>query len=90
MGKDNSVNTRTRMIDRIIAYYKAQKLRLKASAIQAEMSEEDTTATRMIKGYNKNRHKIENKPKQDIPQTEKRRRKIADLASRKSSWRGLI
>lgn len=89
MEKDNSVNIKSKMIDRIIAFYKAQKLRIKANDIQSKVSEEDNTATRMIKGYNKNKHKIDNKPKQDIPQAEKRKRKIADLISRNSSWRGL-
>ena len=45
---------------------------------------------RMIKAYNKNKGKIENKPNQPEPtQSELRKRKLADLNSRKSSWRGL-
>jgi hypothetical protein len=77
------------MIDRIIAAYQAKKLRLQAAEIQSNVSEDGDIYTRMIKGYNKNRDKIENKPKQDIPQAEKRKKKIADLLSRSSSWRGL-
>ena len=45
---------------------------------------------RMIKSYNKNRNKINNKPdKPGISQSEKRRRKVLDLVSRSSSWVGL-
>ena len=45
---------------------------------------------RMVKGYNKNRNKIENKPeKPELSQSEKRKRKLADLNSRSNSWRGL-
>lgn len=45
---------------------------------------------RMVKGYNKNRNKIVNKPEQpELSQSEKRKRKLADLNSRSSSWKGL-
>ena len=45
---------------------------------------------RMIKSYNKNRNKINNKPdKPEVSQSEKRRRKLIDLGSRSSSWKGL-
>lgn len=45
---------------------------------------------RMIKGYNKNRNKIKNQPNQpEVSQSEKRRRKLIDLGSRSSSWKGL-
>jgi hypothetical protein len=44
---------------------------------------------RMIKSYNKNKNKINNKPDAPISQSEKRRRKLLDLVSRKSSWVGL-
>jgi len=45
---------------------------------------------RMIRSYNKNRSKINNKPEQPpISQSEKRRRKLIDLVSRSSSWKGL-
>jgi len=45
---------------------------------------------RMVKGYNKNRDKIKNKPLQpELSQSEKRRRKLADLISRSNSWVGL-
>ena len=48
------------------------------------------TAKRMIKGYNKNRNKIKNQPNQpEVSQSEKRRRKLIDLGSRSSSWKGL-
>ena len=44
----------------------------------------------MVKGYNKNQYKIENKPQQpELTQTQKRKRKLSDLKSRKSSWQGL-
>ena len=45
---------------------------------------------RMIKSYNKNKNKINDKPeKPEIPQSEKRKRKLSDLNSRSSSWKGL-
>ena len=45
---------------------------------------------RMVKGYNKNRDKIANKPEQpELSQSEKRKRKLADLNSRSNSWKGL-
>ena len=45
---------------------------------------------RMVKGYNKNRNKIANKPEQpELSQSEKRKRKLADLLSRSNSWVGL-
>lgn len=45
---------------------------------------------RMIKSYNKNRNKINDKPDQaPVAQSEKRRRKLIDLSSRSSSWAGL-
>lgn len=89
MEKDNSISAQKKMIDRIIAAYQAKKLRLQATEIQSNVSEDGDIHTRMIKGYNKNRDKIEKKPKQDIPQAEKRKKKLADLLSRSSSWRGL-
>lgn len=89
MEKDNSISAQKKMIDRIIAAYQAKKLRLQATEIQSNVSEDGDIHTRMIKGYNKNRDKIENKPKQDTPQAEKRKKKLADLLSRSSSWRGL-
>lgn len=46
-------------------------------------------AKRMIRSYNKNKNKINNKPDAPISQSEKRRRKLLDLVSRKSSWVGL-
>lgn len=89
MEKGNDISAQKKMIDRIIAAYKAKKLRLQAAEIQSNVSEDGDIHTRMIKGYNKNRDKIENKPKQDVSQAEKRKRKLADLLSRNSSWRGL-
>ena len=45
---------------------------------------------RMVKGYNKNRNKTANKPEQpELSQSEKRKRKLADLLSRSNSWVGL-
>ena len=45
---------------------------------------------RMVKGYNKNKNKIANKPEQpELSQSEKRKRKLADLDSRSNSWKGL-
>ena len=45
---------------------------------------------RMVKGYNKNRDKIKNRPEQpELSQSEKRKRKLADLNSRSNSWKGL-
>ena len=45
---------------------------------------------RMIKSYNKNKNKVNNKPdKPEVSQSEKRRRKLTDLGSRSSSWKGL-
>ena len=45
---------------------------------------------RMIRSYNKNKNKIKNKPdRPEVSQSEKRRRKLIDLGSRSSSWKGL-
>jgi len=45
---------------------------------------------RMIKSYNKNKNKINDKSeKPELPQSEKRKRKLSDLNSRSSSWKGL-
>ena len=45
---------------------------------------------RMIKSYNKNKNKINDRPdKPELPQSEKRKRKLSDLNSRSSSWKGL-
>jgi len=88
MGK--STEERLKMIDRIIAAYQAKKLMLKAQEIQQKQIKEDLPS-RMITGYNKNRDQIEKRPKRpEVPQTEKRKRKLADLLSRSSSWRGLM
>jgi hypothetical protein len=81
-----------KMIDRIIRAYQAKKLRLKALEIEKDNIDEGRSALikRMVKGYNKNRNKIENKPeKPELSQSEKRKRKLADLNSRSSSWKGL-
>lgn len=83
----------TKMIDRIIRAYQAKKLMLKAREIQQGNIEEERRSDlikRMIKGYNKNRNKIANKPEQpELSQSEKRQRKLADLNSRSNSWKGL-
>lgn len=82
-----------KMIDRIIRAYQAKKLMLKAQEIQQEDIEEqkkNDLIKRMVKGYNKNRDKIANKPEQpELSQSEKRKRKLADLNSRSNSWKGL-
>lgn len=84
---------KTKMIDRIIRAYQAKKLMLKAQEIQQDNIEEGKRSDlikRMIKGYNKNRNKIANKPEQpELSQSEKRKRKLADLNSRSNSWKGL-
>ena len=83
---------KTKMIDRIIRAYQAKKLRLKAMEIEKDNIDEGRSdlIKRMVKGYNKNRNKIENKPeKPELSQSEKRKRKLADLNSRSNSWRGL-
>ena len=86
-------NIQTKMIDRIIRAYQAKKLMLKAQEIQQGNIEEEKRSDlikRMIKGYNKNRNKIANKPEQpELSQSEKRKRKLADLNSRSNSWKGL-
>ena len=85
-------NIKTKMIDRIIRAYQAKKLRLKAMEIEKDNIDEGRSdlIKRMVKGYNKNRNKIENKPeKPELSQSEKRKRKVADLNSRSNSWRGL-
>jgi len=82
----------TKMIDRIIRAYQAKKLRLKALEIEKDNIDEGRSdlIKRMVKGYNKNRNKIDNKPeKPELSQSEKRKRKLADLNSRSNSWRGL-
>ena len=86
-------NAKTKMIDRIIRAYQAKKLMLKAQEIQQSNIEEGKRTDlikRMVKGYNKNRNKIANKPEQpELSQLEKRKRKLADLNSRSNSWKGL-
>ena len=82
-----------KIIDRIIRAYQAKKLMLKAQEIQKNNIEEEKKSDlirRMVKGYNKNRNKIANKPEQpELSQSEKRKRKLADLNSRSSSWKRL-
>ena len=84
---------KTKMIDRIIRAYQAKKLMLKAQEIQKDNIEEEKKSDlikRMVKGYNQNRNKIANKPEQpELSQSEKRKRKLADLNSRSSSWKRL-
>ena len=55
-----------------------------------ETRENADIVKRMIRSYNKNRNNINNKPdKPEVSQSEKRRRKLIDLGSRSSSWKGL-
>ena len=86
-------DAKMKTIDRIIRAYQAKKLMLKAQEIQqSNIGEEKRTdlIKRMVKGYNKNRNKIANKPEQpELSQSEKRKRKLADLLSRSNSWVGL-
>jgi len=86
-------DAKMKMIDRIIRAYQAKKLMLKAQEIQQVNIEEEKRTDlikRMVKGYNKNRNKIANKPEQpELSQSEKRKRKLADLNSRSNSWKGL-
>ena len=86
-------DAKMKMIDRIIRAYQAKKLMLKAQEIQQGNIEEEKRTDlikRMVKGYNKNRDRIANKPEQpELSQSEKRKRKLADLNSRSNSWKGL-
>jgi hypothetical protein len=86
-------DAKMKMIDRIIRSYQAKKLMLKAQEIQQDNIEEEKRndlIKRMVKGYNKNKNKIANKPEQtELSQSEKRKRKLADLNSRSNSWKGL-
>ena len=86
-------DAKMKTIDRIIRAYQAKKLMLKAQEIQQDNIEEEKRTDlikRMVKGYNKNRNKIANKPEQpELSQSEKRKRKLADLLSRSNSWVGL-
>ena len=86
-------DAKMKMLDRIIRSYQAKKLMLKAQEIQqSNIGEEKRTdlIKRMVKGYNKSKNKIANKPKQpELSQSEKRKRKLADLNSRSNSWKGL-
>lgn len=93
MSLNEANNRRRKVIDRIIKAYKAKKLRLQAQEIEQENikeSKKSNLLSRMVKGYNQNKEKIEKKPNQpELSQTDKRRRKLADLMSRSSSWKGL-
>jgi len=86
-------DAKMKMIDRIIRSYQAKKLMLKAQEIQQGNIEEEKRndlIKRIVKGYNKNKNKIANKPEQpELSQSEKRKRKLADLNSRSNSWKGL-
>lgn len=89
----DDTNARIKMIDKIIRAYQTKKLMLKAQEIRQNNIEEGNRSAlikRMIKAYNKNRYKIDGKPEQpELSQSEKRERKLADLNSRSSSWKGL-
>ena len=55
-----------------------------------ETRENADIVKRMIRSYNKNKNKIKNRPdRPEVSQSEKRRRKLIDLGSRSSSWKGL-
>jgi hypothetical protein len=55
-----------------------------------ETRENADIVKRMIRSYNKNKNKIKNEPdRPEVSQSEKRRRKLIDLGSRSSSWKGL-
>ncbi len=62
----------------------------KEKMLYDETRENADIVKRMIQSYNKNKNKIKNKPdRPEVSQSEKRRRKLIDLGSRSSSWRGL-
>jgi hypothetical protein len=86
-------NNNIKMIDRIIRAYQAKKLMLKAQEIQQNNIKEERRTdliNRMVKGYNKNKSRISNKPTPpELSQSQKRERKLSDLTSRSSSWKGL-
>lgn len=86
-------NNNIKMIDRIIRAYQAKKLMLKAQEIQQNNIKEERRTdliNRMVKGYNKNKSRISNKPTSpELSQSQKRERKLSDLTSRSSSWKGL-
>jgi hypothetical protein len=68
----------------------AEEEKIKNRMLFDEKQRSSDLVKRMIKSYNKNRSKINNKPEQPpISQSEKRRRKLIDLVSRSSSWKGL-
>jgi hypothetical protein len=61
-----------------------------AEYIWSEEKKKEQIIKRMVRAYNKNRGKISNRPNQKEPtQSEKRKRKLEDLNSRSSSWKGL-
>lgn len=90
---ENNIDNRMKMIDRIIRAYQIKKLMLKTQDMQQQnIKEEKKTEliARIVKGYNKNRNKIEKKPEQPpLTQSQKRKRKLSDLNSRINSWKGL-
>jgi len=68
----------------------AEEEKMKDRMLFDETRRSSDLVKRMIKSYNKNRNKINNKPdKPEVSQSEKRRRKLIDLGSRSSSWKGL-
>jgi len=57
---------------------------------QEKKNKRSDLADRMIKSYNKNKGRINgNQEKPEPSQSEKRRKKLSDLTSRPSSWKGL-
>lgn len=68
----------------------AEEVKIKKRMLFDERQRSSDIVKRMIKSYNKNRNRINNKPDQPaVSQSEKRRRKLIDLVSRSSSWKGL-
>jgi hypothetical protein len=85
-GTKKNNSARTKMLDRIIRAYKAQKLRFQAQEIEQQQESSDLTK-RMRTAYNKNKHKIKNAEPNKKSNT--RQRKIDDLQNRPNSWKGL-
>ena len=72
----NQTGKQSRQLNRILEAHKRSK-------------QKDLTS-RMVKGYNANKEKIEGKPETEEPtQSELRKLKLLDLISRKRSWSGL-
>ena len=71
-------------------YNKTQKFFSSDIEEQEKKNKRSDLADRMIKSYNKNKSRINGNPENSEPsQSEKRRKKLSDLTSRSSSWKGL-